>query len=138
MSGDAAGAANDDAGAWWRVCDEAALSEGGACGAECGGHLVAVFRTRGELHATDSLCTHAFVPLQDGILDGYEIECPVHQARFDVRDGACTRFPATRPLRNVSGAQPQSRRGGLDPRGPRVRAPRAAAAGYRGGDNRVK
>ncbi len=133
MSGAAAGAANDDAGAWWRVCDEAALAEGGACGAECGGHLVAVFRTRGELHATDSLCTHAFVPLQDGILDGYEIECPVHQARFDVRDGACTRFPATRPLRTFR-VRKHDRvvevwiPAGLEPARRRLRPPATAAA----------
>ncbi len=89
-------------GQWWPVAGESALGEGQAIGADCGGHPVALYRIRGALHATDSLCTHAFVPLEDGLLDGFEIECPVHQARFDVRTGACTRFPARRPLRTFT------------------------------------
>lgn len=100
-------------GRWWPVVEEARLVDGAAVGTEIrasepGGEgaapsaralRVAVFQVAGELHATDSLCTHAFVPLEDGLLDGHEIECPVHQARFDVRSGACLRFPAKRPLR---------------------------------------
>ena len=39
------------------------------------------------------------MPLEDGLLDGFEIECPVHQARFDIRNGECRAFPAERPLR---------------------------------------
>lgn len=87
------------AGQWWPVVDESRLSDGAAFGADCGALRIAVYQVAGALYATDSLCTHAFVPLEDGMLDGYEIECPVHQARFDVRNGECRRFPADKPLR---------------------------------------
>lgn len=89
----------DANGEWWVAAPEARLREGGAIGAHCAGHPVAIYRVEGQLYATDSLCTHAFVPLEDGILDGFEIECPIHAARFDVRTGACLRFPARVPLR---------------------------------------
>lgn len=88
-----------DAGQWWPVVEAQRLADGAAFGAQCGAVRIAVYQVAGELFATDSLCTHAFVPLEDGLLDGFEIECPVHQARFDVRSGACRRFPAAKPLR---------------------------------------
>lgn len=86
-------------GKWWIIGDAAALADGGLRGVRCGEHPIVVYRVAGALHATDRLCTHAFVPLDDGILEGFEVECPVHQARFDVRTGACVRFPASTPLR---------------------------------------
>jgi nitrite reductase/ring-hydroxylating ferredoxin subunit len=36
----------------------------------------------------------------EGELDGYEIECPRHGARFDIRDGRVLRFPAITPVRS--------------------------------------
>jgi len=86
-------------GEWHAAGASAALAEGGVLGASAGAHRVAIYRREGRLHATDGLCTHAWVPLEDGLLDGFEIECPVHQARFDIRSGACTAFPAQHPLR---------------------------------------
>jgi naphthalene 1,2-dioxygenase system ferredoxin subunit len=88
-----------ESGRWWELASDSALAEAPMLGGRCDGHPIAVFRVGDELHATDGLCSHAFVPLEDGFLDGFEIECPVHQARFDVRTGACTQFPAKRPLR---------------------------------------
>ena len=86
-------------GQWRRAGATGALPEGGILGAVLDGHRIAIYRRDGQLHATDGLCTHAWVPLEDGLLDGYEIECPVHQARVDIRTGACTAFPAQHPLR---------------------------------------
>lgn len=89
-------------GEWLPAFDAASLPEGGARGTRAGAHRIAVFRRDGRLYATDSLCTHAWVPLEDGVLDGFEIECPVHQARFDIRNGECRAFPAERPLRTYA------------------------------------
>jgi nitrite reductase/ring-hydroxylating ferredoxin subunit len=41
--------------------------------------------------------------LSDGYLEGYEIECPLHGARFDVRDGRVLCQPAFEGHRDVSG-----------------------------------
>jgi len=43
-----------------------------------------------------NVCTHEQVWLDDGILhpDTCEIECPMHEARFDLRTGAATHEPS--------------------------------------------
>jgi nitrite reductase/ring-hydroxylating ferredoxin subunit len=61
---------------------------------------IAIFRTEdGEFFATADSCTHEEWSLgQDSDLEGNEIVCPLHQARFDVRTGAALCFPATLAL----------------------------------------
>jgi len=61
---------------------------------------IALFRVdSGEFYATQDTCTHEKWSLgEDGDLDGHEIECPLHMARFDIRSGQALCFPATRAL----------------------------------------
>ena len=63
------------------------------------GRDVAIHCVDGDLFATDNLCTHGNARLCDGFLEGHEIECPLHQGRFDVRTGVPTCDPATEALR---------------------------------------
>lgn len=63
------------------------------------GHDIALYKVDGEVFATDNLCTHGPGRLCDGFLLGHEIECPMHQGRFDIRDGLGTCEPATEALR---------------------------------------
>ena len=51
----------------------------------------------GKYYAIDNTCTHEGGPLADGTLEGYEVECPWHGSKFDVRTGAVTNPPATEP-----------------------------------------
>lgn len=65
-----------------------------------GEHTYVLCRVSGdEVALLDGLCTHAEVHLCDGALLDGEIECPKHNARFDVRSGSATRKPAKAPLR---------------------------------------
>jgi nitrite reductase/ring-hydroxylating ferredoxin subunit len=48
---------------------------------------VALCNLRGEFHAIDNICTHAYACLSDGYFEGDELECPLHGGRFDVRTG---------------------------------------------------
>lgn len=58
------------------------------------GKTYAIYRTEeDEVFASDGLCTHEQVHLADGLLMGHQIECPKHNGRFDIRDGAPTRAP---------------------------------------------
>lgn len=68
-------------------------------GAVRGGHDYAVYCVDGEYYVTDALCTHNQANLCDGYLDGYVIECPLHQGCFDVRTGEPRGAPATEPLK---------------------------------------
>jgi nitrite reductase/ring-hydroxylating ferredoxin subunit len=46
------------------------------------------------VYAIDAIYSHEDGPLEEGILDGYEVECPWHGSRFDVRTGEVRSFPA--------------------------------------------
>lgn len=59
---------------------------------------IAIYSIGGEVFATDNVCTHGQARLSDGFLDGHTIECPLHQGRFDVRDGKPLCAPVTEPL----------------------------------------
>jgi 3-phenylpropionate/trans-cinnamate dioxygenase ferredoxin subunit len=66
---------------------------------EIDGLFIAVFNVGGKFYAIEDVCTHDDGPVAEGELDGYEIECPRHGARFDIRDGRVLSFPAIRPVR---------------------------------------
>lgn len=61
--------------------------------------VVLVAYCDGHVYCLDDVCTHDGGTLSDGRLVGCEIECPRHQARFDLRTGAARRMPATENTR---------------------------------------
>ncbi|MGJ7495292.1 non-heme iron oxygenase ferredoxin subunit [Variovorax sp. RT4R15] len=64
-----------------------------------GGRDIALYNVDGQIYATDNVCTHGHARLCDGFLEGHEIECPLHQGKFDVRDGKPTCAPVTESIR---------------------------------------
>jgi 3-phenylpropionate/trans-cinnamate dioxygenase ferredoxin component len=58
---------------------------------------IVIFNIAGQYFAIGDVCTHDNGPLGDGQLDGYQVICPRHGARFDVRTGKAVMFPAVRP-----------------------------------------
>ena len=65
---------------------------------EMDGTMVVVVNLDGQFYAIEDVCTHDGGPLGEGKLDGCELICPRHGARFDVRTGAATRMPAIEPV----------------------------------------
>jgi 3-phenylpropionate/trans-cinnamate dioxygenase ferredoxin subunit len=59
---------------------------------------IAVCNVDGTFYAIDDVCTHDEGSLEQGFLEGYEIECPRHGACFDVRTGDVTALPAVVPI----------------------------------------
>ena len=70
------------------------LEAGGVMLVDVDGTEVAVFNIDGEFYALADVCTHDGGTLADGTVEGYEIECPRHGARFDIRTGKVMTPPA--------------------------------------------
>ena len=83
---------------WISIATPEQLQDGEALGVAVDEHRIALFRHEGEFYATDNVCTHAFALLSDGFLEEGCIECPWHQARFDIRTGKALTMPATRDV----------------------------------------
>ena len=66
------------------------------------GREIAVCNAGGRLYAIDNICTHEFACLTDGFIEDDEVECPLHQARFQIRTGKAMSAPATEDLRTYS------------------------------------
>lgn len=55
---------------------------------------IVMFNIAGNIYAIADLCSHDEGPLGDGDIEKYEIICPRHGARFDIRSGEVTSLPA--------------------------------------------
>ena len=70
------------------VCRADDLPPGQVRHVKVGKDDIAVARVGDEFFALSNVCRHAFAPLADGVLEGYEVMCPWHGWRYDVRDGS--------------------------------------------------
>ncbi|NMG36338.1 Rieske 2Fe-2S domain-containing protein [Azoarcus sp. TTM-91] len=84
---------------WIDVAARDAVPADDVIGVEAAGRDIALYDVEGALYATDNLCTHGRARMCDGFLEGHEIECPLHQGRFDMRDGKALCAPLTENLR---------------------------------------
>jgi naphthalene 1,2-dioxygenase ferredoxin component len=75
------------------------LGDGEMAAREINGVSVLICRVDGRFYATSNVCSHASQRLVQGRLRGHELVCPLHGARFDVRDGRCLAAPATQPIK---------------------------------------
>ena len=83
---------------WVRVCAQGGLLPGEFTVVFDGDTPIAVYNIDGQLYAIEDVCTHDGGDLAGGEVFGFEVECPRHGARFDVRTGAVTRPPAYEPI----------------------------------------
>ena len=65
------------------------------------GFPLALARVEGRVFAVEDRCSHDDGPLGEGRMEGCEVVCPRHGARFDVRDGRATRMPAVQGIHSV-------------------------------------
>ncbi|MEM9623928.1 MAG: non-heme iron oxygenase ferredoxin subunit [Pseudomonadota bacterium] len=80
------------------VLSMADLAEGQSTVVKVGDVEVLVCQVEGQFYAVHAQCSHARQSLATGRLRGFQISCPLHGARFDVRTGACTAAPAQKPI----------------------------------------
>lgn len=82
-----------------RVAALADIPAGSMLKVQFQGRPVALYNVEGQLYATSDVCSHDEASLSEGELDGHEVSCPWHGARFDVRDGRVCGLPAVRPVK---------------------------------------
>ncbi|MCB1137716.1 MAG: non-heme iron oxygenase ferredoxin subunit [Leptospiraceae bacterium] len=81
-----------------RLASESEIKEGEihTCNTAMG--RVALTRINGRICAFENTCTHDGGSLEGGKIDGKEIVCPRHGARFNMETGEATRMPATESI----------------------------------------
>jgi len=84
---------------WVPVCAVDDIAEEGVIPFDFGRDSFCVYRTKSGFFATDGYCTHEAALLSDGAVIGEEIECPLHQGRFDIKSGKALSPPVSEALR---------------------------------------
>jgi len=69
---------------------------------EINGEPLCVARIDGQVYAVGDVCTHANIPLSEGEISGFDIECWLHGSRFDMRTGKPDTPPAVVALPTYS------------------------------------
>jgi len=84
-------------GNWVVVCAASELPPGAHRVVEVGGTQIAVFNLEGRYYAIEDVCTHDGGILTGGPVEGDQITCPRHGARFCIRTGEAIAPPAFEP-----------------------------------------
>lgn len=83
---------------FYRIAKVADLPEGERLFFELEGQPIVLFLLKGEYLAIADECSHDQGSIGEGELDGEEIICPRHGARFDLRTGKVLSFPAVKDI----------------------------------------
>lgn len=63
------------------------------------GHPIALYKVEDQIYATDDICSHGEASLsEDGVIEGFEVECTWHFGKFDIRDGKACAMPCEHPI----------------------------------------
>ena len=85
---------------WIRVGAVADYPVGQLKSVGAGGTQLVLANVDGTIYALIDQCSHEEYPLSDGDLEGTDVVCMYHGARFDVCTGKNKALPAIRPVRS--------------------------------------
>jgi 3-phenylpropionate/trans-cinnamate dioxygenase ferredoxin subunit len=83
---------------WVRVAAVGECPVGGLKAADADGTAIVLANVDGKICALEDRCSHEEYPLSDGELDGGDVVCAYHGARFDACSGARKALPAVLPV----------------------------------------
>jgi 3-phenylpropionate/trans-cinnamate dioxygenase ferredoxin subunit len=83
---------------WLDVAAVADFPPGAVHTVDLDGTAVAVFNLGGRYYALEDQCSHEAEPLSGGAVEGEEVVCPRHGARFSIVTGAALSPPAYEPV----------------------------------------
>ena len=83
---------------WVEVAHESEIEPGEFRVVDVDDTLIAVFNVKGSFYAIEDLCTHDGEELTGGPMEGDQVICPRHGARFCIRTGKALTAPAYEPV----------------------------------------
>ncbi len=83
---------------WVRVATVSELEPGTFRVVDDDDVMIAVFNIDGAFYAIEDVCTHDYETLTGGPVNGCEITCPRHGARFNIKTGEALCAPAYEPV----------------------------------------
>lgn len=84
---------------WKTVCNTSQVRGEYPFAAKVDGKEIGIFLVDGDYYAIEDVCPHAYALLSQGFVEDGKVECPLHEAVFDIRSGRCLREPGGRDLR---------------------------------------
>ncbi|SAH99961.1 ferredoxin [Bordetella ansorpii] len=83
---------------WIRIASTDQVDDDSAIALTVGQMQLALYKCDGEYFLSDGVCTHGHAMLAEGYVEDGCVECPLHQARFNLRTGEPECAPATVPI----------------------------------------
>jgi nitrite reductase/ring-hydroxylating ferredoxin subunit len=87
---------------WTNVGSREQVAPDSPLAAKAGEQAVGIYEVEGELYAVEDTCPHAGAMLTQGFTDGCEVECPLHNAVFDVTTGKHLRGEPCRDIKTFA------------------------------------
>ncbi|MBK5106755.1 MAG: non-heme iron oxygenase ferredoxin subunit [Anaerolineales bacterium] len=88
----------EDSLKFYQIADLSELENGEKLYVEIGDLELVVFNIAGEIFAIGDVCSHDGAPLGEGEIEEFEVVCPRHGARFNIRSGKATELPAVEDI----------------------------------------
>ena len=85
---------------WTKVAQVSDVPEDETLLVNLGPEPICLYNIGGKIFATHDTCTHGQASLADGFIEGEEIECPLHQGRFNIATGKAVAVPCTEDIRS--------------------------------------
>jgi naphthalene 1,2-dioxygenase ferredoxin component len=87
---------------WIKIAKVSDIPEDGTLLVNFGAEPVCLYNIGGKIFATHDTCTHGQASLADGFIHNGEIECPLHQGRFNIETGKAVGMPCTEDIRTYT------------------------------------
>jgi nitrite reductase/ring-hydroxylating ferredoxin subunit len=84
--------------AFTKVATVAEVPPGVARQVKVGNRMIGIYNVGGTYYALEDVCPHQGAPLSEGDVEGTEVTCPWHGARFELASGAHLCPPARRDV----------------------------------------
>lgn len=84
---------------WIAVCDVSQVQEEFPFSAKVDNAEIGIFLVEDQYYALEDVCPHAYALLSQGFVEDGKVECPLHEAIFDIKTGKCLRELGGRDLK---------------------------------------